>query len=92
MCYMYVCFQLVACIREHMWHKAFLMGYSMTLELTLVSNMENTKYKKYKSLCGPSYIYIYIYVCVCVCESMYMYMYIPNSSVNLLTLIKCGKN
>ena len=26
-CYIYVCFQLAAFIREHMWHKAFLMGY-----------------------------------------------------------------
>ena len=37
-CYIYVCFQLVAFVREHMWHKAFLMGYSMRLELTLVSS------------------------------------------------------
>ena len=39
MCYIYVCFQLVAFIREHMWHKAFLMGNSMRLELTLVSSI-----------------------------------------------------
>ena len=32
---MYV-FQLVAVVREHIWHKAFLMGYSMRLEFTLV--------------------------------------------------------
>ena len=36
-CYIYVCFQLVAFVREHMQHKAFLMGYSTRLELTLVS-------------------------------------------------------
>ena len=32
----YVCFQLVTFVREHMWHKAMWMGYSITLELTLV--------------------------------------------------------
>ena len=40
MCYIYVCFQLVAFVREHMWHKALLMGYSMKLELTLVSRQK----------------------------------------------------
>ena len=35
--YIYVCFQLVDFVRENMWHKAFLIGYSMRLELTLVS-------------------------------------------------------
>ena len=34
--YIHVCFQLVAFFREHIWHKALLMGYSMKLELTLV--------------------------------------------------------
>ena len=32
--YIHVCFQLDAFIREHVWHKALLMGYSMRLELT----------------------------------------------------------
>ena len=36
MCYMCVCFQLVAFVREHRWHKALLMGYSVGFELTLV--------------------------------------------------------
>ena len=30
-----VCFKLYAFVREHVWPKAFLMGYSMKLELTL---------------------------------------------------------
>ena len=34
----YICFQLIAFIREHMWHKALLMGFSMRFELTLVSS------------------------------------------------------
>ena len=34
MCYVYLCFQLIAFVREHMWHKAFLLGYSMKLKLT----------------------------------------------------------
>ena len=35
--YIPVCFQLVAFIREHIWHKALLMVYSMRLELTHVA-------------------------------------------------------
>ena len=41
-CYMYVCFQFVAFVWEHVWHKAFLMGQSMRLELTLVSRKNDT--------------------------------------------------
>ena len=41
MCYIYVCFQLVAFVRKHVWHKAFLMGYSMGLALTLVSSIND---------------------------------------------------
>ena len=36
MCYICVCFYLVLFVREHIWHKALLMGYSIRLELTLV--------------------------------------------------------
>ena len=39
--YIYICFLLVAFVREHMRHKAFLMGYLMRLELTLVSSMND---------------------------------------------------
>ena len=38
-CYICVCFQLVAFVREHMWYMALLMGYSMRLELTLVCRL-----------------------------------------------------
>ena len=34
-----VCFQLVAFVREHIWHKALLMGYSMRLELIFVCSL-----------------------------------------------------
>ena len=34
-----VCFPLFAFVREHMWHKALLMGFSIRLELTLVSSL-----------------------------------------------------
>ena len=37
-----VCFQFVAFVREHIWHKALLMGYSMKLELTCVCKTANT--------------------------------------------------
>ena len=37
--YIRVCFQLVAFIRVHIWHKALLMGYSMKLELTRVCSL-----------------------------------------------------
>ena len=39
-CYIYVRFQLVAFVREHMWHKALLIGDSMRLELTVVSSIK----------------------------------------------------
>ena len=38
-CYICLCFQLVAFVREHIWHKALLMGYSMRFELTLVRSL-----------------------------------------------------
>ena len=41
MCYIYVCFQFVAFVKEHVWHKDFLMGYSMRLELTRVSSIND---------------------------------------------------
>ena len=34
--YIRVCFHLVAFVKEHIWHKALLMSYSMRLELTRV--------------------------------------------------------
>ena len=40
-CYINVCFQLVASVREHMWHKSLLMGYSIRLDLTLVSSIND---------------------------------------------------
>ena len=39
--YIYVCFQFVAFVRDHIWHKAFLMGYSIRLQLTLVSSIND---------------------------------------------------
>ncbi len=40
-CYICVCFQLVAFVREYMWPKTLLMGYSMRLELTLVFSLND---------------------------------------------------
>ena len=40
-CYIFACFQLVAFVREHIWLKALLMGYSIRLELTLISSLNN---------------------------------------------------
>ena len=37
--HIYICFQLVAFVREHMWHKNLLMSNSMRLELTLFSSI-----------------------------------------------------
>ena len=37
--YIHVCFQLDAFVREHVWHKALLMGYSMRLELPPVCSL-----------------------------------------------------
>ena len=37
--YICVCFQVVAFAKEHIWHKALLMGYSMRLEFTYVYSL-----------------------------------------------------
>ena len=37
----YVCFQLVAFAREHIWHKALLIGYLMILELSRVCSLND---------------------------------------------------
>ena len=37
--YIRVYFQFVAFVKEHIWYKALLMGYSMRLELTLVCSL-----------------------------------------------------
>ena len=81
--YICVCFQLVAFVREHVWHKAFYMGYSMRLELTLVSSINESCLVGpvfirvfgafflecvYFGLLYPSLIFdMFIVVCVCVC-------------------------
>ena len=67
----YVCvcvcvyFQLVAFVREHMWLKAFLMGYSMRLELTLVSSINELWLVKmvYKGIVVPRSCSVFTYVC-----------------------------
>ena len=59
-----VCFQFVAFVREHMWHKAFLMGYSMRLELNPLREPSYFKIYPY-SFFGPTitiFIYIYMYI------------------------------
>ena len=61
---MYVCFQLAAFVREHMWHKALLMEFSMRLELTLVSSLNDLWLVKWLYIAVTC---IYICVCVCVC-------------------------
>ena len=69
-------FFFFAFVREHIWHKALLMGCSMRLELTRICLFSDeskkletytyarTKYsKKYKSLRETTHlIYIYIYI------------------------------
>ena len=82
MCYIYICFQLVAFVREHVWHKTYLMGYSMRLELTRASSINDLsgqtslyrgRYSSflecvYFSLLYPSLIFdIFVVVCVYVC-------------------------
>ena len=50
-CYICVYFQLVAFVREHIWHKAFLMGYSVRLELILVCSLN-----VFQSVCCGFYV------------------------------------
>ena len=36
-----LCFQLVAFVKEHIWQKTLLLGYSMRVELTRVYNLNS---------------------------------------------------
>ena len=79
-CYIYECFQLVALVREHVWHKALLMGFSMRLKLTLVSSINDFwlvrlvyigvvvrfSWSVFTLVCFTRLIW-YVYSCVCVC-------------------------
>ena len=80
--YRRVYFQLVAFVKEHIWHKALLMGYSMRLELTRVCSLNYFQllmslYRShplfflecvYLSLLYPSFIFdMFLSLCVCVC-------------------------
>ena len=52
-----VCFQLVAFVRENIWYKALLMGYSMRLELTLVCSLNDFQLVMYLYR-GPSLFFL----------------------------------
>ena len=52
------CFQLVAFLREHLWHKAMWMGYSMRLKLTCVWMV---------------FSFVWVYIVVTVPSSKYVY-------------------
>ena len=69
----YICMFPACCfVREHVWHKVFLMGYSMRLELNLVSSINDPSLVKlvYAGVVVPLSwsvltlvcIYIYIYI------------------------------
>ena len=60
-CYICVCFQLVAFVRVHMWHKALLIGYSMRLELTLVSSLNLVQYCSQHSCVIAVKLFLYTY-------------------------------
>ena len=78
---MRICFQLVAFVREHIWHKASLMGYSMRLELTCVCSLNDFLLViglcsghplfffecVYLNLLYSSLIFDMFFRCVCVC-------------------------
>ena len=82
-CYIRVCFQVVPFVRENIWHKALLMGYSIRLEITLVCSLNVFQLVMglckghslffleyvYRSLLYPSLIFdIFLSLCVCVLE------------------------
>ena len=79
--YIYICFQFDAFVREHVRHRALLMGYSMWLELTRVCCL-NCFYKQFFYECWsflflrvcfslptlPIIYFWYLIRCVCVLE------------------------
>ena len=76
-------FQLVSFVKEYVWHKVIFIWYSMRLELTLVSSINDSWLVKlvYIGVVIPLscsvftlvwfirlwYLYVYSCVCVCVC-------------------------
>ena len=68
--YICVCFQLVAFIREHIWLKALLIGYSMRLELTHVCSLNGFQlvmglYGGYSSLFFLEGVYVSLLLHIC---------------------------
>ena len=60
--YIDVCFQLDAFIREHVWHEAMLMGYSLRLGITCVCSLNGFpvgyRFFFYE---GPSSLFLRVY-------------------------------
>ena len=80
--YIRVCFQLVAFVIKHIWHKVLLTGYSMRIEITHVCSLNDCQlvmglYRGhslfilecvYLSLIYPLLIFdMFLSLCVCVC-------------------------
>ena len=85
--YIRMCFQLVAFVREHIWHMALLMGHSMRFELTRVCSLNGFrmvmgKCKGHSSfffwMCLPYPILhlIGFWYLICFCRCVYIYIYI----------------
>ena len=88
--YIRLCFQLIAFVREPIWHKALCMGYSMRLEFTRVWSLNGFQlvmglYSGHSFLLSLSLslsIYIYIYI--------YIYIFIEMKYIKTYFLEKCS--
>ena len=62
--YIRVCFQLVAFVREYIWHKAMLMGYSVRLELTRVCILNDFQLVMVLCTTHPHFFLECVYFCL----------------------------
>ena len=102
--YIRVCFQLDTFVREHVWHKALLMWYSMRLELTRVCILNDFQlvigfFYEGRSflllecislnLLNPSFTFDICTVCVCVCVCVLEWFRISLIVIVIFSLCVC---
>ena len=99
--YIRVCFQLVTFVREHVWHKALLMEYSMRLEFARVCSLVFSWLWfiwmslllilecVHLSLLYPSFAFDTFFHCVCVCVCVWLSSFGFHSQLFLLCVCEC---
>ena len=99
--YIRVCFQLIAYVREHIWHKALLIGYPMRIELTRLNDfllvmvyievfLSFYLSVFYLSLLYPSLIFdVFVVVCLRMCVCVGVVLDFTNSYFSCVCVCVC---